>query len=1032
MNLRRVLWTAILGSLLLLGSNLAPIAPAQAAPAAAQREAATQPDPDSQPASRPRRPRPTSRPTSQLTSRPASRPTTAPASAPAEPPATTLDDCRAQYMRGQYASAEQGYAKLLSQDSTRLAAALGLSEALIAQGKYAQALEALDKVAAPGAADAQWQLHRAEALTQVGEYSKALAAATAADKIQPNYAPTILARGQLLETLGQKPQAVAVYKTMSDVIQLDKYRKDAPSLVALGQILDRDAVLNGKKASQQAQNILQNYFQEAYLKVDPKYWPANIAAGMFALSKQRPDLARAEFELANKLNPRLAEVHVGRATMLLDDYAFEPCMGEVQAALAINPNHPDALMLKAQCLMQWRKFDDVPPVLDAILKVNPNHLDALSLYAAVRIRTFQKDQAQPYIDRVHKINPTCAELPDTIGQWLAAGRQFEDALKFFQEAIQLAPEQADPLTNLGLLYMQTGEEDKAKETLTRASKIDDYRADVINYLNVLDRIEKFQVRQTDHFIIKVNGELDAILLDQVAAYCEQMYNEVCGDFEYHPGERSIIEFFPTHQQFSVRITGKGWIGTVGASTGRVIVMVAPSPDKDRTQFGPYNWSAVIRHEYTHTVTLAKTNNRIPHWFTEACAVWEQPDRRNYEATELLVTAVKANGLFPVKELDWGFIRPKRNGDRSLAYAQSEWIMEYLIATKGFPIINKMLDAFGQGRTQQQIFADLLGASEADFDKAFRAWAKTQVEQWGYDPAPAPDLAMAAAQAKLKPSDAPSQANHAVALYIAGNTKAAETAARAAIAIDSTNKKALAVLASVLMAQKKSDEALTIAQRLEQADHKSKIAPRVLATLAMDKRKWGQAIEALTLLKSRAPLDGWAFEQLANCYINLGQPEQAIPNLVELHLHTMTSPVHARRIADIYHSLDKDEEALKYYQQVVLINPYETGAYQAMASIHLRAKRYDPAIKAARDITILTPTAADAWYNLAKIEFFAGRAKKNVPLLKSAREDASKALKIDAVEQTKTLLERIDETLKESENPPTEPSPSEEPANRLAE
>ena len=63
------------------------------------------------------------------------------------------------------------------------------------------------------------------------------------------------------------------------------------------------------------------------------------------------------------------------------------------------------------------------------------------------------------------------------------------------------------------------------------------------------------------------------------------------------------------------------------------------------------------------ITLAATHNRIPHWFTEACAVWEQPDRRNFEAVRLLVDAVRTKHLFPVKELDWGFVRPQRGADQ---------------------------------------------------------------------------------------------------------------------------------------------------------------------------------------------------------------------------------------------------------------------------------------------------------------------------------------------------------------------------------
>ena len=399
--------------------------------------------------------------------------------------------------------------------------------------------------------------------------------------------------------------------------------------------------------------------------------------------------------------------------------------------------------------MQWRKFEQVPPVVEQVLKTNPNHLDALSLLAAVEIRMGKPDKAKPFIDRVHKVDANYYGLPLTIAEWLSAGRQFEVAETYYRQAIDLAPEQADPVTGLGKLYLQTGDEDKALATLKKAHEIDDFRADVVNYMNLLDKMKDYMVRQTPHFIVKVDPKYDAILADQTAEYMEKIYPEITSDYGYKPNEKTIIEFFPNHKDFSVRITGRGWIGTVGASTGRVIAMVAPN--NERSEFGTHNWAVVLRHEYTHTVTLAATNNRIPHWFTEACAVFQQPDKRNYTFVRMLVGATRTGKLFPIKELDWGFIRPKKAGDRSLAYAQSEWVMEYIIATKGYDTILKMLHGFRDGMTQAQVFDKIVGVGEKDFDAAFNKWAHETVKKWGFNPEPPPDYKRPSSSRRRSPT-----------------------------------------------------------------------------------------------------------------------------------------------------------------------------------------------------------------------------------------------------------------------------------------
>jgi len=958
-------------------------------------------------------PQPTTKPATQPTTRPAARPATKPATQPAK--ADSLKNCLALYMRGRYSDAAKGYRGLLAKRSGDVRLGVGLAGALAMTGEYKKALDALKSVAARGQADADWHVTMAKVLGQVGRYEEALSHAVKANELKPRWAPTILARGQLLEVLGRKEQARGVYKTMAAVVAEDAYRQDARSLVALGKILDREGVLSRRKASEQAANILHNYLQRAYMEVDKQYWPAHLAAGDLLLGKHRAKQAAKEFELALKLNQRLPDAHVGMGVVALSAWRFETCLGACDEALKVNPKHTMALILKAVCLMQWRKFDQVPAVLEQALKINPNHPEALSLMAAVHVRTHQAEKAKPYIERVGKIDPGSAGLPNTIAEWLAAGRQFEEAEKYYRQAIKLAPEMAEPVANLGRLYMQTGQEKLAKETLEKAHEIDDFRADVYNFLRLLRKMEDFKAKETDHFIVKVDPKYDEVLLEQVSAYLERIHKEVAvRDFEHEPPAKTLVEIFPTHDQFSVRITGRGWIGTIGACTGRVIAVVAPS--KERSQFGTFNWASVLRHEYTHTVTLSTTKNRIPHWFTEACAVWEQPDRRSYEAVQKLVGATRMGRLLPIKELNWGFIRPKRRGDRGLAYAQAEWIMEYIIEKKGYPAILKMLKGFRDGLTQEKVFKTCLNTTEADFDKAFRTWAKKQVEAWGFNTDPLPDLRKAAKAAKDKPKDAVAQADLAVALYIRGQAKAAEAAARKALELDRNNVRALAVLARLLVARREHDEAIEIAQRLESVNRTSKTAPRVLADCYWAKRQWAQAISALELLKARMPLDGYSFERLASLYTQLGQIEKALPNLMELHRRTMKDPQYARQVAEAYRAMGKDDLALRYFEEIAYINPYEASAYEAMASVHRNARRYDQAVRAIQNVCLLQPKSADAWAKMAMMRYLAGKAAKDTDQLRRARQDAEKAIQLDPDSQARRIIEYIDavlETLKTS-------------------
>lgn len=940
-------------------------------------------------------------------SRPASAPASRAASAPAEP---SLAQAGRLLWTGDYAGAQRMYEALLALETQRSPAAAGLGRALLAQGQYARALEVLGRA---GPDTPELCLLRSEGLSQTGQYESALAQARRAADLHGPWAPAIFQVGQLLETLGRREEAVTVYASMDKVVAGEAWRTDAESLVALGNILDRYAILTGRRASEQAGNIFNNYYQEAYLRADKTYWPANVAAGRFALSKHRPDIAGQEFALAAKLNGRIAEVHVGLAAAHLEKWRFEPCLEEIAKALAINPHCTDALLVKALCLMQWRKIDQAKDVVDALLKVNPSHLEGLSLAAAICIRQGQDKQAQPFVDRVNKINARYAGLPMAIGEWLAASRQFESAERYYRQAIDLSADQAEGWTNLGLLYMQTGDEDKAREALERAHRIDDFRGDVVNYLNVLRALRRFEVKETEHFIVKVAPE-DSVLLDQVAEYLEQMHKEVSADFAHVPAVKTIVEIFPNHAEFSVRITGKSWIGTVGASTGRVIVLV--TPHRQRGAMGTFNWATVLRHEYAHTVTLSATRNRIPHWFTEACAVWQQPDRRNYDAVGQLVAATQRGRLFPVTQIDWGFIRPRQAGDRSLAYAQAEWMLEYVIATKGYPAVLDLLKAFDEGLRQSDAIRRVLGVSEKEFDAAFAAWAREQVKQWGFDPEPPPNPKLLAATAKLQPRNAAAQGAYARSLMLAGSIGEARAAAAAALKLDGDNVQALTVMAQILARDQKDEQAIALAQRLERLDPTSRIAPRVLAECYLRKRAYGPAIAALETCKQRSPLSPWSYGELASLYTQLGQPEKALPNLIELHRRTMSDTQYARQIAEIYRVAGNADGALDYYRQVVQINPYEATAYQAMAALHLRGRRYEQAAQEAQRAVKVQGNSPEAWLQLAVVQYRAGKAREDRAMLQEARRSAQKARDLDAGSDAGQMIEMIDALLAPSTQP----------------
>ncbi len=884
--------------------------------------------------------------------------------------------------------------------------ALAEARPLVERGQYDEALAAL-----VSAADDDPAAHvlRAELQMTVGRHDEALASAERALELRPDWPPGILLAGRALETRGRTDDALARYRAIERVATQPAVRTDAEALTATGLVMDRLMTLTGQRASDQAGVILRNYLQSAYLDVDSQYVPARVATGLFLLRKHRQREAAEELAKALEINPDNPDALAGLATIGLEQWQFEQVEGLIDRGLAGNARHAGLLLLRAQLRMQQRKLDEAAEPIEAALAVNPDHLEALSLLAALRLRQDDAPAAAEAIARVEAVHQgPWPVMHRIIGEWLLAARQFGPAREHLERAVALAPQLAASWTELGLLHMQRGDEDMALAAFEKAHAIDNYRADVVNYINLLRRMERdFVTHETEHFFIRADGNLDRVLLERAGEYLESIHEELCATYDHEPPEKTLVEFFPTHTDFSLRLTGKAWVGTVGASTGRVIVLAAPHPQ--RSQMGTFLWPAVLRHEYTHTVTLSATRNRIPHWLTEALAVHEQPDRRDFSAVQALVEAVRADRLFTVRELDWGFIRPRRRGDRSLAYAQAQWIIEYITETHGDSAMRAMLAGFRDGLSQAAIFERVLGTTEEAFDSAFAAWARQQVQAWGFDPAGAPSLNEARSALQESPDSAAAHGQLARALLAAGQREQAVAAAERALTLDE-DADALTVLALSALEADQGTRALEYAERLERARPGDPVAPRVQAQVYLGRQDAVRAIPALQTLQQRLPLDPYSYEQLARLYQHLGLDARALEQIEEIHRHNMTDPAWPRRIAELHRQLGQSDQAVAAYEALLSLNPYDTSVYQTLAALHLRAGRPEQALRAATDATLAAPELAEAWANLAAVCYRIGRASGDRETLRRGLDAADRALKLDPASPAQRVREALAQQL----------------------
>jgi tetratricopeptide (TPR) repeat protein len=399
-------------------------------------------------------------------------------------------------------------------------------------------------------------------------------------------------------------------------------------------------------------------------------------------------------------------------------------------------------------------------------------------------------------------------------------------------------------------------------------------------------------------------------------------------------------------------------------------MEVPREGPKQKHFGPYFWPQVIQHEYAHTITLSQTRNRIPHWLTEAAAVSIEGTPRDLDRVMMLVDAYKNDRLFDLDEINWAFIRPRRPGDRQLAYAQGHWMVEFMDERFGSSALVRLIERYYEGEREEEAIPAALQISREEFYQAFLEWAGEQVKAWGY----APEPAMEALHDELRATDPEAQEKIAAARkarldFMARairdriGTPAREDGARHSLNADEwpeLQKPPVEI----------TDEKLAtwLEQFPDQPDLLMLAAMRSLARLGEP------TIEIVALLEKYSrvrPADPTPHKTLALYWQRTDTPQLAIPHLEELDVRSVYDPVFAVALAKLYRDQGQFDLALAKIEKAVNTNPFDAPNRELAAAIAIQAGNLPAARLHVVALTILEPDRPQHQRRLEAIDAMIG-------------------------------------------------------------
>lgn len=868
--------------------------------------------------------------------------------------AVDLNEARSLLLRGRYEESAEAYTSLLEKGP--LEATVGLARCRVAVGESDEAAKLLKDAIEKQPNKAELLAELAAVSFDAGDYEAARAAVDAALKNQPETLPARWIDGELLRVSGKLKEADSAYKWLVDHYN-NKDVKDAESLRWVGLAAGQFARWN--RLDEQFKFLINDLYPDC-LAADKEYWPARYEAGQLFLEKYNQAEATREFKAALTINPNAADVYAALAHLALQNYDMDDARRAFERALEINAKHLSARHAKADWLLAMFKTEEAVTLLEESLKLNPRSEETLGRLAAayVALDGLSDDKTTrlgKLVAEVHERNPRCGVFYFTMAAKLADRKKFIEAEPLFKESISRMPQLTQTRGELGLMYMRLGEEVEGAKLLQESFEIDPFNVRVSNMLKVLDVLNGYAVLETEHFIFRFDRGKDELLARHAAEYLEEVYPQLCKQFDFEPKGKSLFEIFSRakntggHGWFSARMVGLPYIGTVGACAGKMVALASPN-DMDQK----YNWARVVKHEFIHVLTLQQTNFNIPHWYTEALAVINEGYPRPEVWNQLLAARVPKGEIFNLDDINLGFVRPKTNLDWQMAYCQAELYAEYMLATYGEDALAKMLAAYRDNLSTREALKRSFNVSQEDFERGYVEHLKKTVAELtpGKEAEEELSLAQLVRAQKAEPENPDLAARLAKAHLDRKSYPDARQLAKEALKRKAKHPLASYVLARVHLLVGDAEEALAVLEPALDPEDPDENVVNLLAALKLRNKQYDEAVKLYKLAARKDPNNATWMKSLARVYLASGDLRGLSNSLEQLVKLDADELAFRKKLAQMAFDEKDYAAAVRWSSEALQIDVMDQSMHWLLARAHVQEKAPAKARKALKDLLTL--------------------------------------------------------------------------------
>ena len=407
---------------------------------------------------------------------------------------------------GQLADAEGAYRKALKRSPKSSPARAELGQYLFSVGKLA---EAEDEMRAACDLDTQALTPRiflARIYMAMGRMADAEATYASLKRIAPENPEVYEALGRFYVSTGQKLKAVDEFQSLAKAKPRDLSVKNhlAESLLDLNRtaeatplageilranpsdpqgLLTQGRIFLATGAYEKAIETLQKA-----VKAAPESANAYYLLGIAQQSARFPDVAKASFNRALELQPRMASAAGALANLDAITGDYSDAFRQADNARRVDPSLFSANLAQVRALIAKGDLHQAEVAIEDLLKRDPTSPASLSLLVNLYSREGRARDAVPRLAGLIQQHPQSAGLHFLLGLAYFSINNLPQSGDSVRTALRLDPKTPDAYTLLANIALARGQADEAKSDLRSA--IAASPRNLLNYMTLVTQYEK--------------------------------------------------------------------------------------------------------------------------------------------------------------------------------------------------------------------------------------------------------------------------------------------------------------------------------------------------------------------------------------------------------------------------------------------------------------------------------------------------------------------------------------------------------------